>query len=65
MAGLVANEKIVVPDKMLQGMGVNVVQQEVMKVDSKNKAVYTADGDEFNYDKLYLATGSSSFVPPL
>lgn len=65
MAGLVANEKIVVPDKMLQGMGVNVVQQEVTKVDSKNKAVYTADGDEFNYDKLYLATGSSSFVPPL
>lgn len=65
MAGLVANEKIVVPDKMLQGMGVNVVQQEVMKVDSENKAVYTADGDEFNYDKLYLATGSSSFVPPI
>jgi NADH oxidase (H2O2-forming) len=65
VAGLVANEKIVVPDKMLQGMGVNVVQQEVMKVDSENKAVYTADGDEFNYDKLYLATGSSSFVPPI
>jgi NADH oxidase (H2O2-forming) len=65
VAGLVANEKIVVPDKMLQGMGVNVVQQEVMKVDSENKAVYTADGDEFKYDKLYLATGSSSFVPPI
>ena len=65
MAGLVANEKIVVPDKMLQGMGVNVVQQEVTKVDSGKKAVYTADGYEFNYDKLYLATGSSSFVPPL
>jgi NADPH-dependent 2,4-dienoyl-CoA reductase/sulfur reductase-like enzyme len=65
VAGLVANEKIVVPDKMLQGMGVNVVQQEVTKVDSGKKAVYTADGYEFNYDKLYLATGSSSFVPPL
>ena len=65
MAGLVANEKIVVPDKMLQGMGVNVVQQEVTQVDSGKKAVYTADGYEFNYDKLYLATGSSSFVPPL
>ncbi|MBT8361665.1 MAG: FAD-dependent oxidoreductase [Deltaproteobacteria bacterium] len=50
---------------MLQGMGVNVVQQEVTKVDSGNKAVHTADGYKFNYDKLYLATGASSFVPPI
>jgi len=65
VAGLVANEKIVVPDKMLEGMGVVVVQQEVVRVDAANKAVYTTDGTEFSYDKLYLATGSSSFVPPL
>ena len=65
MAGLVANEKIVVPDKMLQGMGVQVVQDEVTKVDAVNKKVYSAGGQDFTYDKLFLATGSSSFIPPI
>ena len=65
MAGLVANEKIVVPDKMLEGMGVNVVRDEVTKIDAKGKSVTTAGGQTFTYDKLYMATGSSSFVPPI
>lgn len=65
MAGLVANEKIVVPDKMLQGMGVNVIHDTVTSVNAANKKVLTAQGTEFAYDKLYLATGSSSFVPPI
>ncbi|MFW2368131.1 MAG: FAD-dependent oxidoreductase [Desulforhopalus sp.] len=65
MAGLVANEKIVVPDKMLMDMGVNVIQDTVTSIDAKNRKVLSAQGLEFDYDKLYLATGSSSFVPPI
>jgi len=65
VAGLAASESIVVPDKMLEGAGINVVREEVTRVDSKNKSVFVSGGEEFKYDKLYLATGSSSFVPPI
>ncbi|WP_457576905.1 FAD-dependent oxidoreductase [Desulfomarina sp.] len=65
MAGLVTSESIVIPDKKLQGAGINVVQDEVTRVDAAKKMVFTAGGKEFSYDKLYLATGSSSFVPPI
>ena len=46
-------------------MGVNVVHDEVTKVDTSTKTVLSSKGDEFQYDKLYLATGSSSFIPPI
>lgn len=65
MAGLVTNESIVVPDTMLEGMGVTVLRDEVISVDRQNKKVATADGQILDYDKLYLATGASSFVPPI
>lgn len=65
MAGLVANEKIVVPDTMLQGMGITVVQDEVVDIHTQKKTVVTAEGLEFGYDKLFMATGASSYVPPL
>ncbi len=50
---------------MLQGMGVHVVHDEVTKVDAANTTVFSAKGEEFKYDKLYLATGSRSFIPPI
>ena len=50
---------------MLAGMGIKVVQDEVTKVDALLKTVAVSGGDTFPYDKLYLATGSSSFVPPI
>ena len=65
VAGLVTNESIVVPDKMLQGAGVKVVQDEVTKIDTARKVAVTAGGDEIAYDKLFMATGSSSFIPPI
>ena len=65
MAGLAASESIVVPDKMLEGAGINVVREEVTRVDSTSKSVFVSGGEEFKYDKLYLATGSSSFIPPI
>lgn len=50
---------------MLEGMGITVVQDEVNRVDSDNKIAYTQEGLECSYDKLFLATGASSFVPPI
>lgn len=50
---------------MLQAMGIHVVYDEVVKVDAVNKSVLSAEGKEFKYDKLYMATGSSSFIPPI
>jgi NADPH-dependent 2,4-dienoyl-CoA reductase/sulfur reductase-like enzyme len=50
---------------MLAGMGIEVVQDEVTRVDAARKTVFVSGGNQYLYDKLYLATGSSSFVPPI
>ena len=50
---------------MLQGMGITVIRDTVTKVDAQEKIVLTEAGATFAYDKLYLATGSSSFIPPI
>ena len=50
---------------MLAGMGIHVVQDEVTRIDAARKTVFVSGGNRYLYDKLYLATGSSSFVPPI
>ncbi|WP_343217744.1 FAD-dependent oxidoreductase [Desulfatitalea alkaliphila] len=65
MAGLAAPESIVVPDKKLEEAGINVTVGEVTELDTAQKQALTADGRRFPYDKLFLATGSSAFIPPL
>ena len=65
VAGLAAGESIVVPDKMLEGAGIKVVREEVTTVDPVKKSVAVSDGQEFKYDKLFLATGARPFVPPI
>jgi len=37
----------------------------VEKIDSDKKCVILTDGQEISYDKLLVATGSRSFVPPI
>lgn len=65
VAGLAAGNSIVVPDKMLENAGIRVVREEVAKVDAAAKSVFVAGGEEFKYDKLFLATGAKAFVPPI
>lgn len=65
VAGLAAGESIVVPDKMLEGAGIHVVQKEVTTVDPVKKILTVSDGQEFKYDKLFLSTGASPFIPPI
>jgi NADH oxidase (H2O2-forming) len=50
---------------MLQGMGIHIVHDEVTSIDSANKIAFSSSSGKFEYDKLYLATGSSSFIPPM
>lgn len=46
--------------------GVNfVLNDKVVKLDTKNNLVTTANGRQEPYDKLILATGSYPFVPPI
>ena len=42
-----------------------VTETKVSQVVYKDKTAITADGRNFPYDKLLLATGSNSFVPPV
>ncbi len=37
----------------------------VNKLDTVNKKVFTEDGNEIGYDKLLIATGAESFIPPV
>ena len=64
-AGLVADKSIVVPDTMLESGGIKVVRDEVVQVDPKDKTVKIRKGQVFGYDKLFLATGSQAFLPPI
>ena len=50
---------------MLNDQNIKVIQNEVTGIDRAAKTVTLADGRKLAYTKLYLATGSSSFVPPI
>jgi NADH oxidase (H2O2-forming) len=65
VAGLATPDSIVVPDKNLEALGINVFNDKVTKIDAGKKKVFVSDGREFNYNKLFLATGASSFIPPI
>ena len=41
------------------------LETQVTEIDAENKALVTEDGQEFPYDRLLLANGSHSFIPPI
>jgi len=55
----------VVPDKMLEAAGLQVIVDEVTHVDAVKKRIQLSDGREVDYDKLFLGMGASSFIPPI
>lgn len=65
VSGLVTPESIVNPDLKFIESGINVIVDEVMKVDPINKSVYLSDGRELSYDKLVMAVGASPVIPPV
>lgn len=42
-----------------------LLDTSISDIDSEKKEVVTSKGERFDYDKLLLATGGSSFVPPV
>lgn len=42
-----------------------MVNDEVVSIDTAKKSVFSSKGEQYDYDKLYMATGSSSFIPPI
>jgi NADH dehydrogenase/NADH oxidase (H2O2-forming) len=65
VAGLAASESIIIPDAKLEEAGIKVILGEVIRIDPDKKQVILGNGDAFGYSKLFLATGSSSVMPPL
>jgi nitrite reductase (NADH) large subunit len=41
------------------------LETEITRIDPDKKVVETKKGESYQYDKLLLATGSNSFVPPI
>jgi nitrite reductase (NADH) large subunit len=41
------------------------VETEITEIDPQKKVAVTGQGDQYHYDKLLLATGGYSFVPPI
>jgi len=52
-------------DDVLAKNNVDAVVGEVKRIDRGKKKVVTADGTEYGYDRLVIATGSNPLVPPI
>lgn len=52
-------------DSIFTKAGINLINVRAEKIDRTRKTVTTADGKNFHYDKLVLATGARSTVPPI
>jgi NADPH-dependent 2,4-dienoyl-CoA reductase/sulfur reductase-like enzyme len=53
----------ILPDGGLINLGVNIVVDEVMSVDTAAKVAKTKAGEEYSYEKLIMGTGSMPVVP--
>ena len=65
MAGLAAQPSIIVPDAKLESMGIKVIVDEVTDVNAAEKKIFLNGNISLDYNKLFLSTGASSFVPPI
>jgi len=58
-------EKNLIPDTPLQKHNVDILLDEVTGISRENRTLTTRSGDEIEYDKLVLATGSLPMMPPI
>lgn len=52
-----------IPDAMLLNAGVELLVDEVIKIDNGRKVATLADNEEIAYEKLVIATGSLPIIP--
>jgi NADPH-dependent 2,4-dienoyl-CoA reductase/sulfur reductase-like enzyme len=60
---LESSDKDVIPDAVLTKVDIKLKVGEVISLDSEKKICKTADGTEISFEKLVLATGSTTKVP--
>lgn len=58
-------EKNLIPDTPLQNHKVDILLDEVMKIGREKRTLSLRSGDEVQYLKLVLATGSIPMMPPI
>lgn len=58
-----SSDNNILPDGGLVNLGVEIMVDEVINIDSKTKACQTKKGEEIIYDKLIIGTGSMPAVP--
>jgi NADH oxidase (H2O2-forming) len=58
-------ENDLIPDGVLQANNIELVVDEAKELSPKEKKITLASGESVTYDKLVLATGSFSCVPPI
>ena len=58
-----SSDKNIIPLGGLEKSGVEFFQDEVVKINRENKTIITKNGEEFGYDKLIVATGSTPYKP--
>jgi len=67
-SGIIENREdliVVKPDLLKNRFNIDVkLNEEILNIDTSNKIVYSNKGD-YTYDKLIMATGASSIVPPI
>ncbi len=57
------SSKNLIPDTILEKAGINLKIDEVISIDTKKKLCKTADKTEIQYEKLVIATGSTTKIP--
>ena len=62
---LPAVQKDLMPDKAYEMNKINLIIGEAIKIETSDKKVSLENGEEINYDKLVLATGSNPVMIPI
>ena len=58
-----SSDNNILPDAGLVGLGVDIIVDEVISVDTEAKSCKTKNGETISYDKLIMGTGSLPIVP--
>ena len=57
------SDKNILPDKGLLNLGVDIKVDEIVSIDAEKKIASAKSGEQFEYDKLILGTGSQPTIP--
>lgn len=57
------SDKNILPDQGLINLGVDIVVDEILSVDTEAKTAVAKSGEKYQYEKLILGTGSEPSIP--